>query len=82
MDYELWANRALKAIASDVIPGKKFEVKHLFPGHEWEALSSGERRMFGKYFSDAVKEGRIPDIKKCEESKNHHNQYIKKEVTL
>lgn len=79
MDYELWTERALNAIETEVIPGKKFEVKHLFPGHEWETLSRGERITFGKYFSDAVKEGRFPAVTKCEEGKNHHNQYIKKD---
>ena len=78
MDYEFWTERAIKAIDTQVLPGTKFEVKHLFPGHEWEALSRGERSTFGRYFSDAVKEGRFPDVVRCEEGKNHHNQYIKK----
>ena len=78
MDYELWTARAQKAIETEIVSGKKFEVKHLFPGHEWESLSRGERITFGKYFSDAVKEGRFSAIVRCEEGKNHHNQYIKK----
>ena len=78
MDYELWTARAQKAIETEIASGKKFEVKHLFPGHEWEALTRGERITFGKYFSDAVKEGRLPAIVRCEEGKNHHNQYRKK----
>ena len=82
MDYELWAEKARTAIDANVISGKKLEVKHLFPGHEWEALSRGERITFGRYFSDAVKEGKIPNIVRCEEGKNHHNQYIKKEISL
>lgn len=81
MDYELWAEHALIAINTKVTVGTKFEVKHLFPGHEWEKLSRGEKTTFGRYFSDAVKEGRFPTIKKCEEGKTHHNQYLKmKEV--
>ena len=79
MDYELWTERALKTIETKMLPGKKFEVKHLFPGHEWEALSRGERSTFGRYFSDAVKEGKFPAVVRCEEGKTHHNQYIKKE---
>jgi len=78
MDYESWMERAKKAIETEITSGRKFEVKHLFPGHEWEALSRGERSSFGRYFSDAVKEGRIAMIEKCGEGKSHHNQYIKK----
>lgn len=78
MDYELWTERALQAIGTQIAPGKKFELKHLFPGHEWESLTTGDRRTFGRFFSDAVKEGRIPTVVKCEESKSHHNQYIKR----
>lgn len=80
MDYELWMERACHALETQVAVGRKFEVKHLFPGHEWETLSRGERITFGKYFSDAVKEGKVPTISKCEEGKSHHNQYIKNEV--
>lgn len=80
MDYEIWTERAVKAIETQVAPGRIFEVRHLFPGHEWEALSRGERSMFGRYFSDAVREGKIPMIARWEEAKNHHNQYIKNDV--
>ena len=79
MDYEQWMNRAEMAIKLEIITGSKFEVKHLFPGHEWEALPKGERINFGKYFSDAVKEGRLISVERCENGKTHHNQYIKKE---
>lgn len=78
MDYELWMERAKSAIEREVRVGKKFEVKDLFPGHEWTALSKGERISFGKYFSDAVREERITSVKRCEEGKSHHNQYVKK----
>lgn len=79
MDYELWMERACHALRTQVAVGSKFEVKHLFPGHEWESLSRGERITFGRYFSDAVREGKVSTIFKCEEGKSHHNQYIKKE---
>lgn len=78
MDYEQWMKRAKLAIETKIQPGKKFEVKHLFPGHEWESLSRGERSRFGLYFSEAVKDGRLDCIEKCGEGKSHHNQYIKK----
>ena len=79
MDYEKWIRRACDTIGNNITVGTIFEVKQLFPGHEWEELSRGERSLFGRYFSNAVKDGRIPSIKKCEEGKNHHNRYIKKE---
>lgn len=79
MDYELWMERAQKAIEAEIQVGKKFEVKHLFPGYEWEALSKGDRINFGKHFSDAVKDGRLPTVERCEQGKSHHNQYVKKE---
>lgn len=78
MDYEYWIKRAELAIENDIQPGRKFEVKHLFPGHEWEALSRGERISFGRYFSDVVKEKRLFNVEKCENGKTRHNQYIKK----
>ena len=77
MDYELWTELAHNAINTKIVFGTKFELKHLFPGHEWEALSRGERSTFGRYFSDAVKAGRFPTVDRCEDGKNHHNQYIK-----
>lgn len=79
MDYEQWMKRAELAIETEIQPGKKFEVKHLFPGHEWEDLPKGDRTSFGRHFSDAVKEGRLTNVVRCENGKSHHNQYIKKE---
>lgn len=76
MDYEGWLNRAKKTIKENMRPGVKFEVRQLFPGHEWEELSRGERISFGKYFSDAVKDGRLEFVSRCENGKTRHNQYI------
>lgn len=78
MDYEHWMKRAELAIKNDIQPGRKFEVKHLFSGYEWEALSRGDRTSFGRHFSDAVNEGRLACIERCENGKSHHNQYRKK----
>ena len=78
MDYEYWMKRAELSIENEIQPGRKFEVKHLFPGHEWEALSRGDRSSFGRHFSDAVKENRLTCVERCENGKTHHNQYIKK----
>ena len=77
MNYEEWLEKANTIIESKIQSGKSFEVKQLFPGHEWEKLSRGDRIGFGRYFSMAVKEGRFPSIEKCGEGKTHHNVYIK-----
>lgn len=77
MDYEGWLGRAKITIESNIRPGVKFEVRHLFPLHEWEDLSRGERISFGRYFADAVREGRLGLVSRCENGKNRHNQYIK-----
>lgn len=79
VDYEAWMERAKITVENVIPPGRKFEVKHLFPGHEWEALTVGERKSFGRYFATEVKDGRFPIIERCEEGKSHHNQYIKKD---
>lgn len=78
MDYEHLLQRAKETIERQIQPNKKFEVKELFPGHEWNALPRGERSQFGVYFSAAVNEGRMDMVEKCENGKSGHNQYIKR----
>lgn len=78
MDYGKWMMKAEKAIIEDLKPNERFEVKHLFPGHEWEGLERGEKISFGRYFSAAVNEGRIEMVERCGEGKSHHNVYQKK----
>lgn len=78
MDYEVWMELAKRAIEANIQVGQKFEVKNLFTGYDWEQLSRGERSSFGKYFSGAVKDGRLPMVERCEENRNRHNQYVKR----
>ena len=78
MDYERWMGCVCETINSSLTVGSVFELKQLFPGHEWEKLSRGERSAFGKFFSNAVKEGKVSGINRYEEGKNHHNRYVKK----
>lgn len=78
MDYEQWMDRAKEVIDGQLQIGTKFEVKSLFSGHEWENLSRGERTGFGMYFSNAVKEGSVVGVDRCENGKARHNQYIKR----
>lgn len=78
MDYEQWMERAKEVIETELQEGVKFEVKSLFPGHEWDALRKGERSSFGRYFSSAVQDGKVADVERCENGKTHHNQYVKR----
>lgn len=78
MDYENLLQRAKETIERQIQPNRKFEVKELFPGHEWNAIPKGMRSRFGVYFSDAVNEGRMDMVEKCENGKSRHNQYVKK----
>ena len=80
MDYEAWMARARAVIETELRAGDHFEVKQLFPGHEWEALSTGERRDFGRYFSSAGKDGRLTTVERCENGKARQNRYVKREV--
>ena len=74
----MWMELAQRAIEANIQIGQKFEVKNLFAGYDWERLSKGERSSFGKYFSSAVKDGRLSTVEHCEEGKSRHNQYVKK----
>jgi len=77
MDYEGWYKKALSSI-STLDTGQIFETKDLFKGAEWESLSVGDRRSFGRYFSSKVKDGNIENIIKIGEGKTHHNRYQKR----
>lgn len=77
MNNEMWMARAKSIIESEIPCGVKFEVKQLFPGHEWEALSRGERTGFGRYFASCVHDGELANITQCENGKSRHNRYIK-----
>lgn len=77
MDYEEWFKKGLKCIENDIRPGMTFEVKKLFVGLGWEQLSKGDRISFGKYFSSAVNDGRIPNVIKIGRGKDNHTLYKK-----
>ncbi len=78
MDYDTWTKKALKQIEK-IEPNAPFILKNLFEGYEWEALTAGERRLFGIHFSNEVKDGRIKNIEKIEKRQNNSAQYVKKE---
>lgn len=79
MDYEQLLNRAKSYIEKEVKPGTIFEAKSLFEGVEWEALGKGDKVGFGRYFANAVKDGRIENIIRIERAKNNHARYMKME---
>jgi len=76
MDVNLWLEKAKSSVAklSDL---DKFEVRSLFQGCEWEALSKGERIIFGKFFKSEVIEGHIAGVQFLGRAKNNHSEYQK-----
>ena len=79
MDYKKLLDYAKNFIENEMKPGTIFESKSLFEGVEWESLEKGDRIGFGRYFSNAVKNGRIKNIVRIERAKNNHARYIKLE---
>lgn len=77
MDYDNWLEKAKRNIDTKLKVGKKFEVRDLFDGVEWNELSKGDRINFGKFFSNAVKEGKIPAIERIKRGDNNHARYVK-----
>ncbi len=77
MDYEGWYAKALKTLSS-LTSGDTFETKDLFKGTEWDTLTNGEKRSFGRYFSSKVNDGAIEDVIRIGEGKTHHNKYVKR----
>lgn len=77
LDYEDWLKRGIQSIDSNISPQIPFELKKLFVGFGWERLSKGDRISFGRYFSSAVKNGKVPNVQKVQRAKNNHTRYIK-----
>ncbi|MCD7760828.1 MAG: single-stranded DNA-binding protein [Clostridiales bacterium] len=61
MDTNLWLYKAKKTI-NDMPVHKEFFVKELYEGVEWNELSKGDRLNFGKFFKNAVMDGKIHGI--------------------
>lgn len=77
MDYEKWYCKAVTNIQSNISVNETFELKKLFMGIEWDTLSSGDKKSFGRFFSSKVKDGQLPCVERCGEGKSHHNKYVK-----
>ena len=56
---------------------KKFELRNLFQGSEWEGLSKGNRITFGKFFKAEVLGGRFENVIFLDRAKNNHSKYQK-----
>ena len=76
MEYTKMMRNAYRVIKR-LDNGSVFELKALFLDDHWNELSSGEKRAFGRKFSQGVKEGTIPNVKRFGESKSHHTLYVK-----
>lgn len=77
MDYEKWTNKAKKIITSKISANETFELKELFCGAEWNQLLPAEKRSFGRYFSNEIREGRISGVVSVGENKAKHKVYKK-----
>lgn len=76
MDVNAWIQRAIEEV-EQLSSSKKFEVKDLFNGFEWQTLSKGDRIKFGKFFKGEVIDGRVPNVVFLDRGKNNHSKYQK-----
>ena len=77
MDYKQCLEEEKRVIEADIEYDVPFEVKSLFPLHEWESWSKGERTTFGRLFSKEVTDGKVKSVVKYGTGKSRHNLYIK-----
>lgn len=77
MDYQELKEQALNSIHSKIQTDQIFVLRDLFLGADWEGMSSGDRRSFGRFFSNEVNEGKIPSIEKVKKANNNHTRYRK-----
>ena len=77
MDYNKWMEEAKNIINTELEIGKPFEVKSLFPKYKWDILEAKEKRAFGRYFANEVREERVSNIRPCERGKDNHCKYMK-----
>lgn len=76
VDYEKQFSYAKISIAKMPV-GTEFIVKDLFLGAAWNNFSRGEKISFGRYFSAAVKEGKLQNISCIGRKKNNTSLYKK-----
>ena len=76
MDYVFWANKAIMKIGT-LEDGKIFTLKSLFTGIEWDELTNGERKSFGRYFKNEVRNRKISSVQIAEELKTNKYKKVK-----
>jgi len=77
MNYAEWMQKAQLVISTELKSGNEFELKSLFKQFEWDILSNTEKRSFGKYFSNEVKDGRVENVILNGNTRSKHNKYKK-----
>jgi len=73
---EIWINRAISKTGR-LPPNTEFVLKDLFTGIEWDELSTGDKRDFGRQFKSQVKRGLIPNIVWIGKKQNNSSKYKK-----
>lgn len=76
MDRLLWMNKAISKTGKISI-NTTFCLKDLFDGVEWNSLSAGDRRNFGRAFKNEVIEGHVPNVRFIGKEQNNSTKYIK-----
>lgn len=77
MDNSSWDQKAIDCIQNTVKVNQLFVVRELFQGAEWEKLTNGEKRDYGKHFKNEVKQGNIPNVVYVQKRNNNHAEYKK-----
>ena len=73
---DIWLNRAISKTGS-IIPNTIFLLKDLFTGVEWDELSPGDKRDFGRQFKTLVNRGAVPNIVFIGKAQNNSSRYKK-----
>lgn len=76
MNYESWINKAISKTGCLAVD-TTFVLKDLFDGVEWNKLSGGEKREFGRRFKHAVTTNMIPSVILDGKSANGSTKYRK-----
>lgn len=75
MDVNKWMEKSISTI-SKMEAGKKFVVKDLFEGIEWNDLSRGDKLYFGKHFKSQVIDDKVLRVKYIGKLGNNSSEYI------
>lgn len=62
MDYNELLKKASQSVEQNIQLSQQFRLKDLFNGAEWERIPASERRLFGKYFANEVRDGRVENV--------------------